>query len=419
MMTLRPPLSKSDALRALVLADILGVPWGEVLPHSEMLPRDVEVLRAGLESLRHKAASIDCVDGAAPLRFLLAQASVLPGRLFEFKGTQRLAERPHGPLLEALQTIPQVHITQEPGRWPLTVQTSHSLSVSSGPLEFSVTGEESSQFASALLLAMARLATRDVQASLHLSGSMTSEGYFALTRSWLERAGFAVHQEGSRFELKAPNDGGALRLRAFPPIPADWSSLTYLLALSWPSGLKVEGLTFGTGHPDEGFVAHLRSVGLSLIDRVEGRAHRGFEVDAQLCPDSIPTLVALATLLPAPSLFYRVGILRHKESNRLEGVSALLRAAGLRSVVDADALLVHPGAVLRPIHFDAQGDHRLAMSAAVLARLHDVPLKVAGMECVAKSFPGFWLEAAKAGLEVEPWAHSCSNREASTLKGFS
>ena len=45
---MRPPLSKSDAQRALVLADILGVPFSEVLPGDEALPRDVEVLRDGL-----------------------------------------------------------------------------------------------------------------------------------------------------------------------------------------------------------------------------------------------------------------------------------------------------------------------------------------------------------------------------------
>ena len=63
-MNLVPPLSKSDAQRALVLADILGVPFSEVLPAGEALPRDVEVLRDGLLALKNPTARIDCLTEA-------------------------------------------------------------------------------------------------------------------------------------------------------------------------------------------------------------------------------------------------------------------------------------------------------------------------------------------------------------------
>lgn len=185
-------------------------------------------------------------------------------------------------------------------------------------------------------------------------------------------------------------------------IPGDWSSLGYLLALSWVSGQPVERIVFGTGHPDEAIASHLRAVGLTISDRVEGIATRGFEVDAEQCPDAIPTLAVLATKLPAPSTFRKVGILRHKESDRVEAIRSLLAAAGLAASLAGDTLTVTPGAA-RAFRFDAHDDHRLAMSAAVLARLHGVQLTLRGKNSVAKSFPGFWLEAAKAGVIVEAW----------------
>ena len=375
---MKPPLSKSDAQRALVLADIWNVPFAEVLPKGESLPRDVEVLRDGLISLRQPTARIDCHDGGAPFRFLLTQAAVLPGRRVEFVGTQRLGERPHAPLIDALRVIPGVRISAgDP--WPVVVE---SPKVIHGPLSFRVTGLESSQFASSLLLGAARLKAAGVAATVEVSGAMTSGGYFELTKSWVERC-------------------SALR-STFPSVPGDWSSLGYLLALSWVSGARVERIVFGTGHPDEAIAQLLRGVGLTISDRVKGVATSGFEVDCESCPDAIPTLAVIATRLPSASTFRRVGVLRHKESDRLAGVQALLTAAGLTSSFTGETLTVLPGSA-RPFQFDARDDHRLAMSAAVLARLHGVRLSLRGMDSVAKSFPNFWLEAAEADVQVEAW----------------
>ena len=407
---MRPPLSKSDAQRALVLADILGVPFSEVLPPGEALPRDVEVLRDGLIALRSLTARIDCEEGGAPFRFLLTQAAVLPGRKVEFTGSPRLGERPHGPLLAALSAVPRVKISV--GKpWPVTVESPSELR---GPVSFSVSGKESSQFASSLLLGAARLAARGIEASVAVEGELASEGYFALTCSWLRRMGFTLPLPAGRGEgllrrVAAPHLSSPRRRRERDFVPGDWSSIGYLLALSWVTGLRVERIALGTGHPDEAVLHHLETIGLKVSDRVEGSASRGFELDAAACPDSIPTLAVIATKLPAPSIFRGVGILRHKESDRVAGIQTLLSAAGLRSALEGETLTVTPGTA-QPFRFDAQGDHRLAMSAAVLARLHEVRVTLRGMNSVGKSFPGFWTEAAKAGVQVEPWECSSGMR---------
>ena len=390
---MKPPLSKSDAQRALVLADILGVPFAKLLPADEALPRDVQVLRDGLVALRSQTARIDCQDGGAPFRFLLTQAAVLPGRRVEFVGTARLGERPHGPLIAALRGLPGVRI-EVGSPWPVRVTSS----MISGAVSFETTGTESSQFASSLLLGAARLAAGGVAASLKVTGSMTSEGYFSLTRTWLERVGFEVKEEGSTLSPTLSPAGE----RETAVIPGDWSSLGYLLALSWVSGARVERIAFGTGHPDEAIATHLKSVGFTISNRVEGVPARGFDVNCEQCPDAIPTLAVIATRLPAPSVFHRVGILRHKESDRLVAIQSLLSAAGLSSSLEHDDLTVPPGTA-RDFCFDAHDDHRLAMSAAVLARLHGARLTLRGKESVAKSFPNFWTEAAQAGVQVEAW----------------
>jgi 3-phosphoshikimate 1-carboxyvinyltransferase len=396
---LRPPLSKSDAQRALVLAEALGVPLDTVVPPDEELPRDVRVLRRGLEQLREPESDIDCHDGGAPFRFLLTQAALAPGRVTRFTGTPRLGERPHGPLLESLRgALAPWGFTMEAGHpWPLVTRA--------GPawprgVEFEVTGAESSQFASSLLLGCARVAQATGQsASVLVRGPLTSEGYLELTRSWLLRAGFGLETADGGQRMVVLPSGGLGRLE----VPGDWSSLTYLLALAWKSGAEVERVDFSAAHPDRAFVEHLESVGLTVHRgsrvRVTGVPRGGLDVDAQVCPDAVPTLAVVAAVLERPSTFTRVGILRHKESDRLEAVMELLARAGVTTSLEQDTLTVVPGAV-RDFEFDARDDHRLAMSATVLSYLGGVRLSLHGKKAVAKSFPGFWREVEKLGFAV-------------------
>jgi 3-phosphoshikimate 1-carboxyvinyltransferase len=389
-MTLVPPLSKSDAQRALVLADIIGVPFEQVIPAGEVLPRDVRVLRTGLEVLR-TGGEVDCHDGGAPFRFLVTQAALATGRVTRLTGTTRLGERPHAPLLASLRSALGDDVIEVGTPWPVTVRAPTSLASVEG---FEVTGVESSQFASSLLLGAARVAFETRRAcAVRVRGELASEGYLSLTRSWLQRAGFSV--DGPTAHMVVQHTGRAASLT----VPGDWSSLTYLLVLAWKMGASVARVDFSAAHPDAEVVAHLESLGLTVHReaevRVTGTARGGLQVDARRCPDAVPTLAALACTLSTPSVFTHTGILRHKESDRLAAVCALVTAAGARATVDdRDALTITPG----PLHdfsFDARDDHRLAMSAFVLSKLAGVSLQLTGRESVSKSFPAFWAEVGK------------------------
>jgi 3-phosphoshikimate 1-carboxyvinyltransferase len=50
---------------------------------------------------------------------------------------------------------------------------------------------------------------------------------------------------------------------------------------------------------------------------------------------------------------------------------------------------------------DSYGDHRVAMSMAVLALFADKPLIVRNIECVETSYPGFWEDLQRLGGHVE------------------
>ncbi len=401
-MTLAPPPSKSDAQRALVLADLLGHPR-ELRGLAARLPADVRVLQAGLDVLaRGGGGDLDCRDGGAPLRFLLGQAALCFGATWRFWGTPRLGARPHGPLLEALVEALGPHgLEVEPGSpWPLVVRAPPT------PVtvpRFRVRGGESSQFASSLALAAARQVARSGEpCAVEVEGPHASEGYFELTVKWLGRAGFEVERGPTGVVVRSLRPVPEL-----PPVPGDWSSLTYLLPIAWKTGAAVASVAWDVGHPDEVFAVHLRRAGLSYREGprgllVEGALERGFEVDAGVCPDAVPALVAVATVAPAPSRFSRVGVLRLKESDRVEGVAALAQAFGATVRVEAETLTVVPGAPVAAVRFDPRGDHRLAMAATVAAVLQGAGLALTDPACVDKSFPGFFEEVGKTGWSLSP-----------------
>ena len=83
--------------------------------------------------------------------------------------------------------------------------------------------------------------------------------------------------------------------------------------------------------------------------------------------------------------------LRLKESDRLEGVTELLRGMGVRVRSGPDWLRVR-GVPSRPrgAAVDADGDHRLAILGAVAGLASRDGVAVEGAEAAAVSFPGFY-----------------------------
>ncbi len=391
---LEPPPSKSDAQRALILNDILGGDASLLLPNRPDLANDIVIVRDALQRLSAGKARIDCQDGGAPFRFLLTQASLRVSDTVTFVGTPRLGARPQQPLFDALtRTLGAAGFRLTPGSpWPLEVSTSATLPRQA---DFLIESSASSQFASSLLLGAARLVRNSgLPSSVILTGGQVSRGYLDMTLSWLERAGFDVTVGGSRIVVES------VRPKPLPPIPGDWSSLTYLLALAWKSGALVKGVDELAEHPDKQFLALLRQIGLSCEYSESGLTVNGsqtsaIDVDASAFPDAMPTVAALACISPFETVIRHTEILTVKESDRLHGIERMVTSVGGRSVLRDGTLRLFAPARAQAMVFDAHDDHRMAMAAAVTASLCDVPLNLTGHDSVKKSFPAFWEEYRK------------------------
>ena len=119
--------------------------------------------------------------------------------------------------------------------------------------------------------------------------------------------------------------------------------------------------------------------------------------------DEIPALCLAAACARGTSRIRGAGELRHKETDRLAGIAAGLRALGAVIDVEGDDLVIEgaagrPGFGLGGGEARSHDDHRLAMTFAIAGLLAAGATTFDGAASAAVSYPGFFhdLERARA-----------------------
>ena len=221
-----------------------------------------------------------------------------------------------------------------------------------------IPGNVSSQFISGLLMA---LPLADWDSEIVIDGPLQSEAYVRLTEDTLRESGIVVskiEKTGQTSCLRFLIQGGQrYRFAGGREVEGDWSQAAFFLAM----GVEVKGLKDDSHQGDKAVVDLLE-----CIRKGEGT------IDVAQTPDLYPVLAATAAALGREVTFTGTERLRLKESDRIASTAALIES-------------VKGG---KPVN--TFGDHRIAMSAAVMACYSKIPVTVEGAECVAKSYPGFW-----------------------------
>lgn len=129
--------------------------------------------------------------------------------------------------------------------------------------------------------------------------------------------------------------------------------------------------------------------------RAEAQGLRATDIEASELPtliDEIPILAVVASMAEGVSRFKGLEELRVKESDRLAKTAELLSKAGKRvEITSTDDLIIFGDRELpKGFAYDAEHDHRLAMSAAIFATLAPEPCHIHTADSVAVSFPSFF-----------------------------
>ena len=153
---------------------------------------------------------------------------------------------------------------------------------------------------------------------------------------------------------------------------------------------------------DSKVMDHLRSMGAfieSSYDKVVAMPSQlfGAELDCTDTPDLLPVLSVAAAVAHGTTVFTGVGRLRFKESDRLEAMRVTLASFGIASQVGEDTFTVFGGEPSADGVVDSYGDHRIAMSAAIMSCVARGVTTIDNAGCVAKSYPSFFDDFAMLG----------------------
>jgi 3-phosphoshikimate 1-carboxyvinyltransferase len=228
-----------------------------------------------------------------------------------------------------------------------------------------------------------------------------SASYLDITLAVMDAFGGAVSRSG--YERFVVSTGHRYRGRRYT-IEGDYSSASYFFAMAAACGgrVTVKNLEAESVQGDRRFLKALAAMGCTVtygrdavtVERTGPLT--GITFDMATSPDTVQTLAVVAALAETPTTITGIGHLKYKESDRINGTAALLRALGGTAEVTEESLTIRPA----PLHggtIDPADDHRTAMSFAVLG-LATGGITITDSACVNKSFPQFWEILRDAGL---------------------
>ena len=394
--TVRAPDSKSHLHRLLFCAALGNHEVNIICGH---YGRDIEATVRCLRALGAEITDTDCGLSVRPIRTPPTVVCLDAG---ESGTTLRLLLPILGALGVSADILCRGRLSQRPIAPLDAVLCTHGMEISrDGALlrvrgiltagHFRIAGNVSSQFITALLLALPLL---DGESRLEVLPPVESAGYILLTEQVIQQAGICCEKDKYVYIIYG---------NQHPALPSvisaegDWSNAAALLCMGAfsPGSVTVTGLSAASCQPDRAVSDLLRASGAELSEAEngitvrEGR-HLPFTADASACPDLVPVLCVLAACALGESRIVNAARLRLKESDRLSGMAELLRTLGAEVSEAPDALTIRGVPRFRSCLVDTRGDHRLAMAAAVAACRADGAITLSDAACVGKSDPFFW-----------------------------
>ncbi len=430
--TVTVPGSKSITNRALILAALAS---GETILNGALWSEDTQVMVECLQEMGYMVTVVPdpaeacnrtiTVYGKAdeipsggtveqPLELFVGNAGTaarflsafvcLGKGFYRIHGVPRMHERPQAALFQALRSL-GYRIDSANDKLPVVIEGGGAR-----PGKCNVSIEQSSQFASALLLCAS---TGGWQVTI--SGDDSEEAsYVTMTSKMIA----AFPRNGGTFQIEPDASSGsyfmALKHLDLPRIETMEFSLQFGIDVetTYTSLVEVAHWPRSGWQIDERFpqvVAMMRldPTEADLVEESKKLLQTLLSKDgisrAKHLGDSIMTAIVIAPLLAKrlehrlqgkPLRFTELGRLRLQECERVAALRTELTKCGARVVEQDDALEVF-ASELHGAEIETYNDHRMAMCFAILG-LKVPGIKIKNPECVKKTFPNFFQKLATA-----------------------
>lgn len=415
--TIRLPGSKSISNRVLLLA---ALSQGETTVYDLLASDDTAVMLSALKQLgcsvvqhgnsavigglagklSNAKASLFMGNAGTAMRPLTAALALLGGE-FELSGVARMHERPIGDLVDALRQLGcRIDYLGNEGFPPLRLRP--GVLKLDAPIR--VRGDVSSQFLTALLMALPLVAERDI--CIEVVGELISRPYIAITLNLLQRFGIHVqHEDWQRFTIAA---GSQYRSPGEIHIEGDASSASYFIALgaiaasvNGQNSIKIQGVGADSIQGDIAFTeaarmmgAQIQSSGNSLQISRGAWPLKAIELDCNHIPDAAMTLAIMALYADGTTVLRNIASWRVKETDRIAAMACELQKLGATVEAGADYIKITPPRQLsdwKAASIHTYDDHRMAMCFSLAAfNPAQLPIRILDPKCVAKTFPDYF-----------------------------
>jgi len=402
------PQRSEDINATIRCLQALGATTGEEKNGISITPVNLNKLN------KDKIHSLDCGESGATLRFLLPVCGAL-GLRISIKMSGRLSSRPLSSLCDEM-TFHGCKLS-EPGFSPLTCEGQ----LKNGTYTFP--GNITSQYISGLLFALPMLCHENEsgESTIKVTGVLESRPYVDMTLDALSMFGINIYEE-KRQIFRIPGRQ-IYRTPKSVNVEGDWSNAAFWLSAGaiGKNAVTCTGLNMNSRQGDRAITELLSRYGANVVCKddtvtVSPGTLRGIDIDAGNIPDLVPVLSAVAASAEGKTVIRNAQRLRIKESDRLNTVAASLSALGADITETENGLVITGKKYLTGGETQSYGDHRIAMTAAVLSavcRSNNVSgirneksasgnVIIRNAEAVNKSYPDFFKDFKNAlGGEYE------------------
>lgn len=379
---LRGFLPGEDCLSTLHALQALGCRVDRVAPNEVVIEG-----RGG--KLLAPAEPLDCGNSGTTMRLL---SGVVAGQPFTTRlfGDASLSRRPMGRIAEPLRLFGAEIICESNGdRPPLTIRGTQLKAI-----------DFASKVASAQVKSCVLLAALQAEGKSTFREPVLSRDH---TERLLPAFGASFRKDQQTLILHGPQRLEGTEL----DVPGDFSSAAFWIVLA--AGLPGSRLTLrhvGLNPTRTALISALLRMGAGIVEKVEhptpepmgtivvqgGGRLKATTVSGSEIPnliDEIPILAVAAALADGVTEIKDAAELRHKESDRLAVITRNLRLFGVPVEERPDGLAIEGGRTLVGAEVESDGDHRIAMSAAILGLLAKGKTLVKDTACIETSYPGF------------------------------
>jgi len=377
----------------------------------------------GLDGMRAPAAAIDCGNSGTTIRLL---CGLLAGQRFQTTlfGDESLSKRPMRRVIEPLAKMGATISGQSAAPAGSQAGSQADALVVTPPLVIGPAAAPLGAIDYVLPMASAQVKTAILLAGLYAGGATAvtepgpsrdhSERMLAYLGAPLATAGRRTVIDTRGWSRRLAGDGFE--------VPGDPSSAAFLVVAALLAGAHEVRLPSICVNPTRtGFLDAIAAMGgavaqedprtagpepvADLVVRGLAPGLRATAISGDLAVrsiDELPILGVLAARAHGTTTIRNAEELRVKESDRIATTCAMLRAFGVTCEPRDDGFVVEgrPDRPLTAAHVNADGDHRIAMAAAVAALIADGPTTIDDADNVATSYPGFAAALTQLGGDV-------------------